>query len=133
MTAAADLLAGWRAWRATQAEPVPGVPGASQAPGTAGEAQKSAIVPGVPAVPGDNEEGCTHRAPADPAEARVAFYARFQAAAALAAPDEDLAAERAVMALHYAAPAEAQPCQPGAPDPLHDGLLAGWRSHRRTA
>lgn len=64
--------------------------------------------------------------------ARVAFYARFQAeaAAALAAPDPDLAADRAVMAQHYAAPAAPHLYQLGDPDPLRDGLLLGWRNHR---
>lgn len=64
--------------------------------------------------------------------ARVAFYARFQAeaAAALAAPDPDLGADRALMAQHYAAPAAPHLYQPGDPDPLRDGLLLGWRNHR---
>ncbi len=44
---------------------------------------------------------------ADPIAARVAFYltAMAEAAEALATPDPDLDAERAVMAEHYAAPA----------------------------
>lgn len=63
-----------------------------------------------------------------PIEARAAFYARFaaEAAAALAAPDPELAAERALMAQHYAAPTE----PPGGPDPLRDGLLRGARDQR---
>jgi hypothetical protein len=63
------------------------------------------------------------------AEARkaAAAAARIQAEvlAVLAAPDPELEAERALMAQHYAAPADAAPYQPGDPDPLRDGLLAG--------
>lgn len=68
----------------------------------------------------------------DPAALLAASYLRFmeEAAAALAAPDPDLDEERAVMAQHYAAPAEAHPYQPGDPDDLRDGLLAGFRPHR---
>ena len=41
-------------------------------------------------------------------------------------PDD--AAERAAMAEHYAAPPAPSPWCPGDPDPLRDGLLAGWRA-----
>ncbi len=41
------------------------------------------------------------------------------------------AAERAAMAEHYAAPPDARPWRPGDPDPLRDGLLAGWRAGQR--
>jgi hypothetical protein len=44
----------------------------------------------------------------------------------LAAPDPDLAAELAVMREHYAEPS-AEPYRPDHPDPLRDGLLAGFR------
>lgn len=65
--------------------------------------------------------------------ARIAHHARWQAEAeaALAAHDDDLATERAVMAGHYAAPAVAHPYQTDDPDALRDGLLAGY-AHRRT-
>ena len=49
------------------------------------------------------------------------------AAAALAAPDPDREAERAVMVQHYAAPPSARPYLPSDPDPLRDGLLAAAR------
>lgn len=39
-------------------------------------------------------------------------------------------AERAAMAKHYAAPPAPCPWRPGDPDPLRDGLLAGWRVSR---
>jgi hypothetical protein len=48
-------------------------------------------------------------------------------AAALAADDPDLDAERAVMAEYYAAEPSDRPYVPGDPDPLRDGLLAGAR------
>ena len=38
------------------------------------------------------------------------------------------AAERAAMAEQYAAPPDPRVWQPGDPDPLRDGLVAGWRS-----
>ncbi len=70
MTAAADLLAGWRAWRAAQsAEIVPGVPGAAKPPGTPPNPQTTANVPGVPAAPGGNDKGCAARAGTSPASA----------------------------------------------------------------
>jgi hypothetical protein len=67
-------------------------------------------------------------APADAAElaARLARLAEA-GAEALAAPDAELDAERIVMAAHYAAEPTADPYQPGDPDPLRDGLLAGAR------
>jgi hypothetical protein len=71
-------------------------------------------------------------AASDPAAAGVAVHEPLQAEAAPSAPDDDLVVERAVMALHYAAPASARPYQPGEPDALRDGLLASYRSHRRT-
>jgi hypothetical protein len=40
-------------------------------------------------------------------------------------------AERAAMAEHYAAPPDPYPWRPGDPDPLRDGLLAGWHASRR--
>ena len=46
------------------------------------------------------------------------------------APDFDDAAERAAMADHHAAPPDPNPWRPGDPDPLRDGLLAGWRASR---
>lgn len=63
---------------------------------------------------------------------RAARYERAQTAAtaALVAPDPELEAERAVMAQNYAASAEARPYQPGDPDALRDGLLAGFFAHR---
>lgn len=61
----------------------------------------------------------------------VAARIRAEVLAALAAPDPDLEAERALMAQHYAAPAEAAPPVPGDPDPLRDGLLSGALMHRR--
>jgi hypothetical protein len=70
VTAAADLLAGWRAWRAAQsAEIVPGVPGAAKSPGTPPKPQTTAIVPGVPGVPDENDEGCAARTGASPTTA----------------------------------------------------------------
>jgi len=39
-------------------------------------------------------------------------------------------AAMAAMAEHYAAPSGPDPWQPGDPDPLRDGLLAGWRASR---
>jgi hypothetical protein len=67
-------------------------------------------------------------APADAAELadRLARLA-ISGAEALAADDPDLDAERAVMAEYYAAEPSADPYQPGDPDPLRDGLLAGAR------
>ncbi len=35
------------------------------------------------------------------------------------------------MAEHHAAPPEPRPWRPGDPDPLRDGLLAGWHASRR--
>ncbi|HEV7267247.1 MAG TPA: hypothetical protein VGN83_20380 [Falsiroseomonas sp.] len=100
------------------------------------DSAESVVSPAAGAI-GTNGTNDTGMETADGSEleARAAFYARFaaEAAAALAVPDDDLAAERAVMALHYAAPAASQPYQPGDTDPLCDGLLAGWHSHRRTA
>jgi hypothetical protein len=65
------------------------------------------------------------------AEARKAeaWAARIQAEvpAVLAAPDPELEAERALLAAHYAAPADAAPYLPGDPDPLRDGLLLASR------
>jgi hypothetical protein len=49
-------------------------------------------------------------------------------AAALAADDPGLDAERAVMAEYYAAEPSDRPYVPGDPDPLRDGLLAGARA-----
>ena len=43
-------------------------------------------------------------------------------------PDPIEAAERAAMAEHHAAPPADCPWRPGDPDPLRDGLLAGWRA-----
>ena len=40
------------------------------------------------------------------------------------------AAERGAMAGHHAALPDACPWRPGAPGPLRDGLLAGWRASR---
>ena len=40
------------------------------------------------------------------------------------------AAELAAMAEHYAAPPDPDPWRPGDPDPLADGLLAGWHAGR---
>ena len=63
---------------------------------------------------------------------RAAFYARFhtEAAAALVErePDPIEAAERAALFGPEAAP---NPYWPGDPDPLRDGLLAGFFAHRR--
>jgi hypothetical protein len=50
-------------------------------------------------------------------------------AAELAAPDPDIDAELAVMAEYYAAPPSDRPYLPSDPDPLRDGLLAGFRRH----
>jgi hypothetical protein len=44
--------------------------------------------------------------------------------------EPDGATERAAMAEHYAAPPEPDPYRPSDPDPLRDGLLAGWRESR---
>ncbi len=43
-------------------------------------------------------------------------------------PDDE--AERAAMVEHHAAPPDPCPWRPGDPDPLRDGLLAGWRASR---
>jgi hypothetical protein len=48
-------------------------------------------------------------------------------AAALAALDPDLAEELAAMREHYSAPPSDRPYRPDHPDPLRDGLLAGFR------
>jgi hypothetical protein len=68
-------------------------------------------------------------APADATEALAArlLHLAGLGAAALAEPDPALDEERAVMAAHYAAEPTADPYQPGDPDPLRDGLLAGAR------
>jgi hypothetical protein len=59
--------------------------------------------------------------------ARATVPEHADATEALAAPDPDLAAELAVMAQHYAEPLSAEPYRPDHPDPLRDGLLAGFR------
>jgi hypothetical protein len=43
-------------------------------------------------------------------------------------PDHD-AAEREALAAFHAADPDTHAHQPGDPDPLQDGLLAGWRRH----
>jgi hypothetical protein len=59
------------------------------------------------------------------AETEVPEHA--DATEALAALDPDLAEELAAMREHYSAEPSAEPYRPDHPDPLRDGLLAGFR------
>lgn len=61
----------------------------------------------------------------------AAWRARWAREDRAADGDAAEAAERAAMAAHYAAPADAGAYRPGDPDPLRDGLLRGCRAQRR--
>ena len=94
MSALPDYLAAWRVARARG--PVPGVPCHDGPPGTSRNGRVAAVVPAVPGVPADGHQ---QQAQAE-VNNRVAFYLASVAKAveALAEPDPDLDAERAVIA-----------------------------------
>ncbi|WP_431305324.1 hypothetical protein [Sediminicoccus sp. BL-A-41-H5] len=117
--ARADRLAGWRATRA--ALNVATVADAAAVVATAGEPRKSAEVASVATVANENA------GLGDDMAARVAFYvtASERALEALAAPDADLAAERAE--IQAAREAEARGEYPIKPEAEHRAHLAALR------
>lgn len=117
--ARADRLAGWRAARAARS--VAAVADAAAVVATVDEPRKSAEVASVAAVANENA------GPADSVAARLAFYvaASERALEALAAPDADLAAERAE--IRAAREAEARGEYPIKPEAEHRAHLAALR------
>ena len=127
-----DPLAHVRAVRAARAARAAGVAGTVATVSTAfpmvatpGNPQETAIVATVSSVSsemGERAAGNTVRG--------ACVCVPDAGGDAGAGMDHD-AAERAVMAAHYADEGAARPYLPSDPDPLRDGLLEGFRRHHR--